>query len=329
MLKNIYRIESAIQALEKATNWEIQFEKAEKRNGESEIEGYLLIKNSRFAVESKTILRHAHLPQLINAQKQQLDFIVIAEHIPENIREMLREKRVNYLDIQGNGFMQSADIHIFIEGKKPQAKIAAQQQKYFSKKGLILIFHLLREKELLRKTYREISKITGISLDMISQTISKLKEQGFIRQLNEKEMLLANRNLLLEKWIEEYRNRLKPTLFLGKFRFFSNEKERNWKEIDFQGKSAWGGEAAADVLTHFLSPTHFALYTSETQKELIQNYRFLPDVNGNIEVYESFYKIDNQIVDAILVYADLLLSKRASNMETAQKIKENLVWLED
>ena len=186
----------------------------------------------------------------------------------------------------------------------------------------MVIFHLLKNENILHFPYREISHITQTSLDTISQTIVKLKQQGYIRQLSEKEMRLTNKEDLIEKWIDAYGNLLKPSLFLKKFRFQSPELARNWKNIPLDARSFWGGEPAADMLTDFLVPSDFTLYTQDSQNELMKKYAIFPDTNGNIVVYEAFYLPDKQILDPILVYADLILSDNARNKEVAQIVKE-------
>ncbi len=66
-------------------------------------------------------------------------------------------------------------------------------------------------------------------------------------------------------------------------------------------ETQWGGESAAALLTKQLSPEIHTLYTSETNDNLIKNYRLVPDTNGNIMVYERFWytKTDGLIVPVI------------------------------
>ncbi len=325
MLKEKYRIETAVSALQELTGWEFTVEATEIKRGENHIDGYVVVKNVPFIVETKSKLNHLSISQLEKYKyllENNEELIFIVDELSDGTKNMLKENHFNYLDIHGNAYIETKDIHLFIERKKIPTKVIQETNKNFTKKGLIVIFHLLNNENLRHFPYRKISEITHTSLDTITQTITKLKQQGFIRQVTDKEMRLANKQVLLEKWIDGYGNILKPSLFLRKFRFQNQELAQNWKSIPLDDNSFWGGEPAADILTDFLVPAIFTLYTKDSQAELMKKYRIFPDENGNIEVYEAFYLTEKQGLSPILVYADLVLSDIARNKEVAQRIKE-------
>lgn len=325
MLKEKYRIETAVSVLKELTGWEFMVDATEIKRGENHIDGYFVVKNVPFIVETKSKLNHLSIQQLEKYKyllENNEELIFIVDELSDGTKNMLKEHHFNYLDIHGNAYIETKDIHLFIERKKIPTKFIQETNKNFTKKGLIVIFHLLNNEKLINFPYREMSEITKTSLDTISQTIVRLKQQGYIRQLNEKEMCLTNKQSLVEKWIDGYGNILRPSLFLKKFRFQSPELAQNWKKIVLDENSFWGGEPAADLLTDFLVPSIFTLYTQDTQNELMKKYRIFPDENGNIEVYEAFYLPEKQELSPILVYGDLVLSDIARNKEVAQRIKE-------
>ena len=59
--------------------------------------------------------------------------------------------------------------------------------------------------------------------------------------------------------------------------------------------------------------------------DIIKEYKLLPDPNGNVKVYEKFWK-DHQkfknIVPPVIAYADLIATGNRRCIETAQKIYE-------
>jgi len=65
----------------------------------------------------------------------------------------------------------------------------------------------------------------------------------------------------------------------------------------------------------------------EPQKDLIRNYRIVPDANGNIEVLTKFWRTEwnNLTVPVELVYADLVNTDDKRNLETAQIIYERQI----
>ncbi len=87
------------------------------------------------------------------------------------------------------------------------------------------------------------------------------------------------------------------------------------------GKTIWGGEPAGDIITNHLRPEKFILYTKETIKDLIINYKLTPDNNGNIWAYEMFWNNENNgIAPTELVYTDLILNDDKRSKETAKMI---------
>src|SRR5690606_1169093 len=131
---------------------------------------------------------------------------------------------------------------------------------------------------------------------------------------------------LLEKWSAAYDENLKPGLKVGTFRLLKEEQYTNWQRIKFnRDKTWWGGEPAGDLLTGYLRPVHFTLYTSETRAELMKNYRLVPDEKGRILVFRKFWNQPAEkarTVPPILVYADLINTGDPRCLETAQKVYE-------
>ena len=236
----------------------------------------------------------------------------------------MREHKINYLDASGNAFIQEyTGLSVFINGQRTVLKPEINKDKAFTKKGLVVVYHLLIDNDLLNTPYRNISKITETSLDTVTKVLQSLRQQGFIVQVNDKKIRLTNKKRLFEKWADAYEMRLKPDLLLGKFRFKNLDAQNNWKNIPLSKKSFWGGEPAADLLTNYLRPAIFTLYSTETRNELIKTYHFIPDANGNIEIYKPFETISEvHKITPLLVYADLLNTGDSRNFEVAQKIKE-------
>lgn len=323
-LKGSYQAETAIEAFKSITDIDILIKF--NFNNSEEVDGYLTLKNETFPIEIKRNFRLNQLSDLTMHKKQYPNLILITDTLSENIKTALRENKINYLEESGNAFIQSPNAIILIDNQKYVSKSKNNKDKAFTNKGLVVVFHLLKDETLINTTYRYISEITGTSLDSITKTIQSLRQQGFIRQVDNKTMRLIEKKQLFEKWADAYEMRLKPKLLLGKFRFQDLNSELNWQKILLNNKSFWGGEPAADILTNFLKPANFTLYSTETRNELIKNYRFIPDKNGNIEIYQPFSLIsEGQTVSPLLIYADLLNSGDSRNFEVAQKIKEQYV----
>jgi hypothetical protein len=87
----------------------------------------------------------------------------------------------------------------------------------------------------------------------------------------------------------------------------------------------WGGEPAADILTNYLNPERFTLYTKLKTADLIKKYRLIPDENGQVEIFDKFWKLDTKTWDTappLIVYADLMNTDDNRNFEVANMIYE-------
>ena len=88
--------------------------------------------------------------------------------------------------------------------------------------------------------------------------------------------------------------------------------------------SFWGGEPGADLLTNYLQPAVFQLYSTETKMDLMKNYRFIPDPKGNIYVHVPFGEnlVTVKRTNPLLVYGDLVNSASYRNLEVAERIND-------
>ncbi|WP_293010711.1 type IV toxin-antitoxin system AbiEi family antitoxin [Mongoliibacter sp.] len=94
------------------------------------------------------------------------------------------------------------------------------------------------------------------------------------------------------------------------------------------GKTRWGGETGADLLTNYLRPEKFTLFTDLKKNDFIKGTRLMPDPNGEIEVYETFWEKGNAMercVPPLLVYADLIINGDKRSIEIAQRIYDRYI----
>lgn len=286
-------------------------------------------KKETLFVEVKKELRHHHIAALAKQARQYAPFMLIAYKIFPAIKEELRKHNIAYLDGAGNIYLKTPRHYIWIDGQKDFPAAADPVNRAFTKTGLKVVFQFLIQDELLNAPYRLIADTAGTALGNINLVIGGLKEQGFVKNLDDKRLMLVNKAKLLERWVTAYGERLKPGLHMGNFRFMRPVDEQNWNDIAFKAKDTmWGGEPAADILTQFLQPQVWTIYTTETKQDLIRNYRLVPDPQGNIHVYKKFWKItqlNKNIVPPLLIYADLINSGDPRNIEVAQRVFDRFV----
>jgi len=159
--------------------------------------------------------------------------------------------------------------------------------------------------------------------------MTDLKSQGFLVQETRNKYRLVNKKELLDKWMTAYQDKLKPALEMGTFRFLNEKDYTRWQQLPLKaGKTWWGGEPAGGILTNYLKPAEFTLYTQEKRNELIRNYLLVPDINGNITVYQKFWQQDDDnsnVVSPLLAYVDLMSKTDRRSIETAQKVYDEFL----
>lgn len=271
----------------------------------------------------KDTIRNFQIPMILANNRTYDPIIVIGRNIFPKIKHALRRAEIAYLEENGNIFLKQNGVTLWLDGQKNIPAKKEKGNRAFTKTGLKVLFHLLKDQKLLNLTYREIANVTNVALGNINYIITGLKQLHFITNIDDKTLILNNKKKLLQKWMTAYEERLKPTLFIGNFRFIKKEDFGNWKNIELnKEKTVWGGEPAGDMLTHYLHPGELTIYTTETKTELMKNYKLIPDEKGYIKIYQRFWEnaMDTNIVPPLLVYADLMNTGDTRCLETAQKI---------
>jgi len=295
---------------------------------DSGIDGVLTIRVNnrqlRFQTEVKNDLKNHQLFAIIHQKEITDDFLLIAGKLYPNVKKILKENRINYMEANGNAYIEREGIYWYINDNKTADLPKSKGNRAFTKTGLKVVFYFLLQPQSINLTHREIAEFTGVALGNIPQVINGLLETNFILKLNKKEYTIKDYEQLLNKWVAEYEQTLKPGLFRQRFKLFN----QNWRDLRFDlDKTVWGGEPAAEILTHFLRAEKLILYTKETTAELIKNYKLIPDKEGDIWVYDLFWNdtLNTQTAPFQLVYADLITANDQRCKETANIIFNELI----
>jgi hypothetical protein len=283
----------------------------------------------KFFVAVRKELREFQIMDLLYQAKENQPFLVVAETIFPKVRDMLKEHGIGYIEINGNLNIETENLLLRVEGKRKMDNQNEQQGRAFTKTGLKAIFLYLTYDNAINFTYREIAGIAGIAIGNVKLIHEGLIKEGFALKLNDKELRLTNRRELLQKWVTNYTDKLKPTLHIGNFRFEDPELFYNWKTIDLKKtRTQWGGEGAGNIYTDYLQPEILTFYTNAKKVDLIREYRLVPDPKGNIQAYERFWNEAGEptnTVPPIIAYADLAATGNRRCTETAKKIYDQYI----
>ncbi|NDC40123.1 MAG: hypothetical protein EBZ77_00975, partial [Chitinophagia bacterium] len=236
--------------------------------------------------EVKRELRQYQLDKLLDQARRHQPFMVIAEHIFPTIKERLRAEKIAYLDTAGNVFIHTEGTYLWIEGHKALKKAKVVTNRAFTKAGLKVVFYLLHEREAINMPYRQLAERTGVALGNIQNVLEGLKNAGFILHSDKQRKLLHNKKALLNRWIDGYRETLKPALHLGNYRFWDKDAIHHWEKLVFPDQiiAAWGGEPAAAALTNYFNPQELTIYTNG-KSALVPLWRLIPNEKGELHIY--------------------------------------------
>lgn len=280
-----------------------------------------------FYVEVKKQLMLHQLENLAELATMRNPLLVIAEYIPPKMKEMMRARKLAYLDAAGNIFIHDNDIYIRIDGNKYTPPVKTGTNRAFTKTGLKAVFHFLRYPEKINDTYQEIANTTGIAIGNIRNILDGLTEGGYIDLLNKKTMRLVNKKALFERWLTGYGEILKPSLLIGKYHMTNHERFTGWQLLPREDyKTFWGGEPAAALLTNNIQPEILTVYTEDTNYPFMAKWKMVPAAHGEIHIYKKFWKENDiftqDIAPYLLIYADLLLTNDPRNIEIAGLINQ-------
>jgi hypothetical protein len=259
------------------------------------------------------------------ARENNLPVLLVTGYIPVEIAKEYTDEGINYLDIAGNCHIREHKLLIHIDGKKNVKTPKVNQPRAFQEAGIKLIFQFLIDPEKTKLPYRDLAELSNISLGSVGRIMQELNDLNFILKTRQTKKL-KNTKELINRWITAYHDVLRPRLLKRQMSFINQESYNKWREISLEqniGDAFWGGEPGANLLTGYLHPGIFTIYTNHNWQSF-KDIGFVPDENGNVEVLEMFWKTETyQGVPPILVYADLMNSSSDRNIETANMILKN------
>jgi len=280
-----------------------------------------------FAVEIKNIIARATLGGAI--QKFHLfkeKGMLVARYITPQMADELKKMDIPFIDVTGNAYINEPPLLIFIKGNKPTDKYRLEQPaRTFRPAGLQVIFALLCNPGLETAPFREIANKAAVALGTVGWVMYDLRRTNYLVELHPRNRRLIRKENLLNRWAAAYPEQLRPKKMLGRFRADKKDWQKYAELKDIKG--LWGGELAANILTKYLKPQIYTIYAKLPIGRFLLRNKLKKDVNGDIEILNIFWefgldRINNELVPPLLIYADLLATGDARNIETARIIYE-------
>lgn len=330
-------LQEALDKLKELTGLQYNILKTEERVKDREIDAFISLGSkpidSKFNVEIKHELRSSQLPRILNRLETVNDYLplIISQYIPKPLKQELKALGVNYLEAAGNAYIKTKEIFVYINDQQVTATRLSNNGRLWTPAGLRFVFTVLQFPDIVNQPYRKIAQTSNIGLGTVGLLIAELESEGFLKNGTSGQLkdfrFIEQRERLIQKWAELYRAVLRPKLVKGTYRFMKQEDYKCWQDI-VQKDFLWGAETAGALLTNYLSPEIFTIYTHLNPSKLMKELKLIPDKNGKIEVLEQFWEgvyEPNEIVRTVpflLAYAELITSFDSRCQETAVRIKQ-------
>jgi hypothetical protein len=166
-----------------------------------------------------------------------------------------------------------------------------------------------------------------VALGTVGPAIKDLEARGLLRFTGGGVRRLLEPKRLLEEWVAHYHTTLRPKL--NARQFDADTEVLADRELKQYG-ALWGGEVAADRLTHTLKPAGFTIYAREPIAKLVAGLRLRARPGGRVEILDIFWNLPTEpnfpdVVPAPLVYADLLATRDGRNVEAARILYDRII----
>lgn len=282
----------------------------------------------RFVAEVKTVDRFA-TPALVKTQLAGLKAppILVAPYVTRETAQLCRALHLAFMDTAGNAYLEGPGFLVWVIGETRPADLKRPKFRALTPAGLRTAFALLCKPNLIQTNYREIAWAANVALGTVGPAVKDLEARGLLRVTGGGRQCLLEPKRLLEEWVAHYHTTLRPKL--NPRRFDADMDVLAEKELQQYG-AFWGGEVAADRLTHMLKPAACTIYAREPIAKLVAGLRLRALPEGRVEVLKAFWNLPPEpehpdTAPAPLVYADLLATQDGRNVEVAQILYERII----
>lgn len=281
-------------------------------------------------VDVKNEVRKQDVPQILELFRKEIDAykhdkMLIAQYIPGPVKDELKKQHINYLEAAGNCTIALEHLFILVNDRKATQARKTKIGKLWNKTGLKYVYAVLTDRTFLKLPLREQAAKAGIALG----NLTGLREELNLNWVyGEKKGATLALERLLEHWAMQYNLTLKPGQEIGTFRFLKPEMKEHWRNLPLAKKTWWGGENAGALLTNYLKPKRFTVYT-RNQAQVMVDWKLVPDENGDIQLYEPFWPVtedmpNQKTIHPIIAWAELNFELDQRLRETAIRIKEKI-----
>lgn len=268
----------------------------------------------------------------VQAQGHDEHLVLLGPTVHPRSASDLRAAGIQFLDAAGNAYLNFDGVLIDVRGRRPHPRVASHQHwparaaSLFTPRRAQVIFVLLSWPELAEASVRTIAAAAKVSVGQAQSTLRLLDEHDLYDRRSGR---LLRRSLLAERWAETYATGLGPKTLL---RQFHGDPSR--LALEDHGDIYVSGEQAASWIRN---PGSATLYVKDLDPQLVLANRWRSDGTPNIAIRRTFWAAPETDVPVhfpvpappLLVYADLLATNEARQVEAARRLREDHAELWD
>jgi hypothetical protein len=323
-------IDGAAEAMERTTGLKARVRVQERRAGHPNVLVHIHAagKTYKFAAEVMAVDRFA-TPALVKARAARKNGqpMLVAPYITRETAQHCKDLGLPFIDTAGNAYLEAKGLFVYVVGQQRPIEVAPKRFRALTAAGLQVTFALLCRPDLLNANYRAIAAAAKVALGTVGPVVKDLHARKLLQPAPKLIGRMGDYGRLLEEWATRYPTTLRPKL---NGRRFDADPEALMTADLKRHNACWGGEAAADRLTHMLRPAEFTIYTAGPIAPLAAACRLRANPRGNVEVLEKFWDftvdgLDGDIAPPPLVYADLLATHDGRNTEAANLVYERYI----
>ena len=267
---------------------------------------------------------------LLQQKKINEKLFLITRSLSEAAINKLVANNIEFIDTNGNIYLNSPAAYIFIRGKNLFQEKSVSHSEITSN-SLKVIYILLKSPDILRTSSEELALAAGVTSVTVNDTLKNLYKLGYLQRQRDGKYIITRYSKLLQRWEMGYAETLRQELLLGtftpivksKFTVFSTSLIQKAKENNF----LIGGELGAAIATSYLIPTRAVLYVKENYQLIAEQLKLKPCPEGEIIFCKQFgsynaydYNQSEPIIDPLLIYAELIMENNERLEETAKRI---------
>jgi hypothetical protein len=251
-------------------------------------------------------------------------WILVTRHVSPALALKMRAARLQFIDAAGNAFLDLPPSYIYIQGNSlpDHLNVRSAEKRPLNAAGVKAVFPLLCDPSLVQAPVRAVARAGDVAVGTVSAVLAELTTRGHLVERG-RARHLVRRVELFYLWVEAFGARLRPKLLLGRYES-RGEKLSPRTRLAKRG-GLWGGESAASRLIDYLKPQIETIYARRPLAPLCVALKLIEDQHGHVEIRQRFWNAaagesPGEMVHPILVYADLVATESARNLETATAI---------